>query len=177
MFLRHACVMLSLLLACPSLLAAGASQQSVHELLTLTNTRALMSDTLVQVESQIRTEMNNSLRGVSTRPEANIAIERMQQDLVALLRETLSWEQFEPKILSIYQRSFTEAEVQGMIDFYSTPAGQAVISKMPLVMQHSMEMVWTQTQAMQPRLQEIQARLHSELQACCSEDTTDDTTP
>ncbi|RYD75034.1 MAG: DUF2059 domain-containing protein, partial [Verrucomicrobiaceae bacterium] len=37
-----------------------------------------------------------------------------------------------------YQKSFTQEELDGIIAFYKTPAGVALVKKMPVVMQQTM---------------------------------------
>jgi uncharacterized protein len=42
-------------------------------------------------------------------------------------------------ILPLYDRTFTQAEIVAMNDFYSTDVGQAVLQKMPALMNESMQ--------------------------------------
>ncbi len=46
--------------------------------------------------------------------------------------------ELEDLLVPIYARHFTEAELQGLIDFYSSPLGRKVTGEMPAVMQESM---------------------------------------
>lgn len=55
--------------------------------------------------------------------------------------------------LRIYRKSLIQREVDGMIAFYKTPAGPAVIKKLPLIMQNSMAEV---TQMMGPIMQRVE---------------------
>lgn len=57
------------------------------------------------------------------------------------------WEEFLARVAAedlndivapIYQRHFTEEEVMAMTDFYESPIGQVVLSKMPVVLEESM---------------------------------------
>ena len=58
---------------------------------------------------------------------------------MALMKELLDWKKLEPIYVRIYQKTFTQQEIDGMIAFYKTSAGQAVISKMPAAMQNTMD--------------------------------------
>jgi len=40
-------------------------------------------------------------------------------------------------MIPIYQKHFTEAEIQAINDFYQTPAGKKLIKEMPDIMQES----------------------------------------
>lgn len=43
-------------------------------------------------------------------------------------------------VVPVYDRNFTAEEIEGMIAFYSSPVGQKVIAKLPVVMQESMQL-------------------------------------
>lgn len=42
-------------------------------------------------------------------------------------------------VIPVYDRNFTDAEIDGMLAFYSSPVGQKVLAKLPVVLQESME--------------------------------------
>ena len=55
--------------------------------------------------------------------------------------------------VKIYAESLDQADVDGLIAFYQTPAGQAMLSKMPLVAQKSMEAVREMMGSVLPRIE------------------------
>ncbi len=50
----------------------------------------------------------------------------------------MSWEKYEPDMLSIYRESFTQAEVNELIAFYQSAVGRNFASKSPQIAQKSM---------------------------------------
>ena len=71
----------------------------------------------------------------------------------------------EPMYLRIYRKSLSQSDVDGMIAFYKTPAGQAVINKMPLILQNTMAEVSQMMGPMMQRAERMQQDLIAELQA------------
>ena len=65
----------------------------------------------------------------------------------------------------LYKETFSEEEVKGMLAFYRTPSGQAVIHKMPLLMQKVMLETNTMIRSMSPEMQKIQQDFASEMGA------------
>jgi hypothetical protein len=53
--------------------------------------------------------------------------------------------------LQLYTSTLSQAEVDGMNAFYRSPAGQAVIAKMPLMMQSLMKVLMERMQVMMPK--------------------------
>ena len=48
-----------------------------------------------------------------------------------------------------------QKEIDSLVAFYSSPAGQAFIRKMPIVLQKSMEITQAQMQRLLPRMKKI----------------------
>jgi hypothetical protein len=53
------------------------------------------------------------------------------------LRAEVKTEELEQKIIPIYAKHFDEVELQGLIEFYSSPLGRKVVSELPAVVQES----------------------------------------
>jgi hypothetical protein len=77
----------------------------------------------------------------------------------------LTWKKLEPQYIRLYQESFTEEEVAGMLSFYRTPAGQAVIDKMPVLMQRTMVDVQKMIVGITPQMKKIQEDFVAEISA------------
>ncbi|WP_341675556.1 DUF2059 domain-containing protein [Niveibacterium sp. SC-1] len=100
--------------------------------------------------------MQAVLKDQTITPEVQALLDGMREKVVALVRRELRWEAFEPQLIDIYRRSFTQEEMDGMLDFYRSPAGRAVVAKLPLVMQNSMQAVQQVLQRLAPELQKLQ---------------------
>src|SRR5262249_25615685 len=68
-------------------------------------------------------------------------LDDMRAVTVKNMKEALKWDDLKQMYFQIYSESFTQEEVDGMLAFYESPAGKAVIKKMPVVMQKSMTQV------------------------------------
>ena len=69
-----------------------------------------------------------------------------------IMREELSWSKMKPQYIRIYQESFSQEDVEGFIAFYRSPAGQAYVDKMPIVMQKSMAVGAQMSQNIGPKI-------------------------
>ena len=134
----------------------AASDASIRELLEVTQSQKMLDGMMAQMDSLMHKSMQQSLQGVALTDEQQKIMDEMQVKMVALLKEEMSWDSMEPVLVDIYKKSFTQPEVNGMLDFYKSPAGQAVIAKMPVVMQNSMQLMQSKMRTMMPRLQQLQ---------------------
>ncbi len=113
----------------------------------------------------IRTSSKQAMQGRTVTPERQAVLDRMQAKMEAALDEMLNWDALQAMYLRTYRASFTQDELDGMMAFYKTSAGQAMIKKMPLVMQNVMGEMQGMMKPMQVKMREIQRETMEELQA------------
>ena len=70
-----------------------------------------------------------------------------------------------PVYIQIYQESFTQEEIDGMIAFYQSPAGAAFVRKMPVVMEKSMRIMQVRIAPMMERMKAVMAQSIAEARA------------
>lgn len=85
--------------------------------------------------------------------EVQKQIDKGQTEAMSMMKEILDWNKLEPMYVRIYQKSFNQQEIDSLISVYKSPAGQMVLTKVPVVMQNTMSEM---QQLMQPVLQRIQ---------------------
>ncbi len=151
-------IALSVALICSTfrpIIAAEAppTDASIRQLLEATHARQLIDTMMTQVDGMMKQATQQVTGGRAASPEVQKIYEKTRAEVVVAMREQMTWEKLEPMYLRIYKKSFSENEVQAMVGFYKSPAGQAVITKLPAVMQESMN---ESMQMLQPVIQKIQ---------------------
>jgi hypothetical protein len=58
-------------------------------------------------------------------------VTKQSQQTMESVFSAMSWEKMKSMYVSLYAETFTPGELQGLIDFYKTPAGQKYIEKQP----------------------------------------------
>ena len=146
-----AAVLLSLLpLSAP---AAAPTEASLEQLMEVTRVREFMASMQAPIEQNIRASAALALKGKSLTAAQQQELEGALQKIATIVRSEISYEKLKPTYLKIYRESLDQAEVDGMIAFYQTPAGQAVILKMPVITQKSMGAVQEMLGSLMPRLE------------------------
>lgn len=132
--------------------AAPASQQSIEALLTVTKTESLMDSMYAGMDQMMRQSMAQTLKGKSLSAEQQRKLDAVPAKFVAVMREEMSWQKMKPLYVQMYRETFEQEEVDGMLAFYASPAGQALINKMPVVMQKSMALSQSLMQSFLPKM-------------------------
>ena len=142
------------------------SSESIQELIAVTDSKKIIDNMGAGLEGMMNTSMQQTLQGKPISPEQEAILAKMKTKIVTLMKEEISWSKLEPVTIQIYKESFSQEEVDGMLTFYKSSAGQAVIKKMPVVMQKSMSLMQTNMSTIIPKMQKIQEETLVELKAC-----------
>ena len=148
----------------PVAMATQPSDDSVRELMEITDARELMEGAMAQADQMMRATMEQTMQGKEISTEDRKVLDDMRAQMVTVLEEELGWAALEPMFIDVYQRSFSQSEVDAMLEFYNSDAGKAVVAKMPLVMQNTMGVMQQRMMSMAPRLQQIEAEAVAKLQ-------------
>ena len=152
--MRRLCTALLLAFAlCRAAVAAPPSEASVLRLLDLTNAESMMGSMMEYIEQSMRAGMQQAVAGQRLTPQQQRALDLAPRKIVAAFREDLGWSTLKPMYVAIYQETFDQSEIDGLIAFYETPTGKALVAKMPIVMQKSMAAGQERMQRLLPRLQ------------------------
>ena len=153
-------------ISCPAFAASPPpSEDSIRRLLEVTEARKLLDGMMAQVDALMRRNMEQALRGRQLTPEQEAIIARMRGRMADAFRDEMAWDKLEPLYLRVYQNTFTQGEVDGMLAFYRTDAGRAVIVKMPAVIQTTMGEMQLRMQPLIQKMRAIEEEALAELRA------------
>lgn len=141
------------------------SEASIKQLLEVAQARKLADSVMTQMDNFMQQAMAQATQGQTIPAKVQKQIDQGRSEMMALMKELLDWNKLEPMYVRIYQKNFTQAEVDGMIVFYKTPAGAAVINKMPTVMQNAMDEMQQLMGPVMQKIQQTQQAVSAEMKA------------
>jgi len=130
--------------------AQETKEAKIERILDLTNANAIID----QMFNQIKT-MTASMLPKDATPEQSAKAQEMQNQILDLVKARMSWDKIRPQYLTIYNEVFTEDEISGILAFYESPAGRAMLSKTPTLLSKSMSIVQTQMGDLMPEVQRL----------------------
>jgi hypothetical protein len=95
------------------------------------------------------------LIGPSATPESKAQLADLEKKFSQLIDEQVGWKVMEPALTDIYAQTFSEEDLNGIIAFYKSPAGSALIEKMPKVNAAATQLLQSKMSAMQPQMKQI----------------------
>jgi hypothetical protein len=136
---------------------AQPSEESVQRLLEITQVKKVLQTVSEQMDANFAAMVKRELgeHQEDLTPEQQQAIDARRKAAADMVRNLLSWDSMGALYLKVYQETFSQSEIDGMLEFYATPAGQAVIAKLPLVAKNTMSEMQQRVQQMMPKLQQM----------------------
>lgn len=125
--------------------AAQASSQDVDKLINVMNLNQLIQDTLKQIRPQLDQQAYTIVQSIvkheNLSPQEQVIANQLADKLYVQSQKMLAWDKLKPVYSKIYSNVFNAEEIKAQIDFYSSPIGQSILQKTPLVAQESMKIM------------------------------------
>ena len=167
--MSHRIFIAALLLAALSVFPARAQQAQapaddarIDRLLEVTRAREMLDATLPQIEASQQQMLAQMTAGRELDAAQRQRIDALLASSSSAVRKALSWENLAPVYRDIYRQTFTGEDIDAIIAFYESPAGQRMLEKMPALMQNTMTAM---QRLIVPMLQQMEHDLAAEVSA------------
>src|SRR5579863_7270958 len=137
--------------ASPALADEASKSAKIEEMMRLTHA----DKTIQQFVEQIKTMQMAQIGKMDIPSGERAAADEMQQKIMALVSDRLRWEKVKPAFVKLYADTYTEEEIGAIVEFYRSPAGKAMLEKMPQLMQRSMAVGQQLTGDLAPEIKRI----------------------
>lgn len=158
-FAKNVALAALLVLAAPFALAAPPSDAQVDQLLEVMRAKKTVEAMIPQVQAMQQQMVQQLTAGQELTPEQKQALDTIVYKSNAQLLGMVSWNKMQPLYREIYRQTFSGEDMDAMIGFYGSPAGQNLLDKMPQLMQNTMTAMQT---VMVPMLQQMQKDIEAE---------------
>jgi len=137
------------LLWTPARADEASKNAKIEEMMKLTNTDRMIQQTFDQVKAMASTQFNQMDMPAGEQK----ASREFEERILSLMQERFA--KARPMLVKVYADTYTEEEVDGIVTFYKSPAGQAMLQKMPLLIQRSMAFSQQMVSDLMPEIQKM----------------------
>jgi len=157
--MKHLSIALLLLLAIsPAAHADDAAKRAkVEELVQLIKLEQLMGQMTERMTSQMKANAAQQNARHNFTPAQQKVVDDYIDQVQKITQSAVAWEKIKPVVVQVYTETYTESELDGILAFYHSPAGQALVTKSPQLMNKTMGLVSSQMNEVQPQLQQANA--------------------
>ena len=150
---RSIALLAALVLAPLAAAAQDATPAQADRLLEVMRARETVDAMLPQIQVSQQQMVEQLTAGQQFDEAEKARLNELMQKSNARITQALSWEKLAPVYRDIYLKTFNAEDMDAMIAFYSSDAGQKLLDKMPQLMQHTMSAV---QELVMPVLQEME---------------------
>jgi uncharacterized protein len=146
---------LALLCVSFSARADEASRRAkAKEMLSLLHMDQMMAQMMDGMTQQM-SAMTKQMGGGSVRPEDQAKLDEFQKKVLQLIEAQVSWKSLEPEYVDLYAKEFTDEQLDAIVTFYKSPAGVAMVEKLPTLTNEGMQIAQSRIMAIQPQLKQM----------------------
>jgi len=133
----------------------------IGEMLMLNHSDQAVKQLLDQYRANFKKPMEDALssalrqQGITETNRFNPDVQKFESRIFDMLGERLAWERMKPEFVRIYDETFTLEELQGIVAFYRSPTGQALLTKMPALITRSGQVSQAQVRDVVPQVQKL----------------------
>jgi uncharacterized protein len=139
-------------------LTAHADDASRHakaqEMLTLLHMDRLMDQMMNNMLEQM-SSMTKQLGGNNVKPEDQAKIDDFQKKVFQLIQSQMGWKALEPEYVDVYAKNFTDEQLDGILAFYKSPTGIALVEKLPMLTTQGSQIAQAKMAVIQPQLMQM----------------------
>jgi hypothetical protein len=132
----------------------ASRRDKAKQLLILMHADRMAQQILDSMMKQTKT-MTQQMVGGTVTPEQQAKLDDFQKKIYALVASQLSYASLEPDYIKLYASNFTDEDLDGMLAFYKSPAGQSMIEKMPALTAQSFQLAQSRMIILIPQIKQI----------------------
>jgi hypothetical protein len=133
----------------------AAKRAKVEELMSTMHVDKMMGQMMDMAKAQVQQSAAGMPGADSMTPAQKKIYEDFQQKSLDLVMQSVSWKSIEPEIVKLYTDTFTEQEIDGIVAFYKSPSGQAMLNKTPQLMTGMMQFMQGRIGDLQPKVKAL----------------------
>lgn len=141
----------------------ASKRAKIEEIFKVSKLDQLLKQSIAMSMNQVKSGFYQQLFGVKVPPDQQQTMVEFQDKVEKLMTDALSWESLEPAYAKIFADAYTEEEIDGILAFYKSPSGQALLAKTPVLMAQGSLLAQQRVTAIQPQLQELMKEYRTRL--------------
>jgi len=142
---------LTLTLIATGLLASAqepSKEAKIVRVLALMKAEALTDQVFEQMKAETA-----SISAPNASEKERAHAREIQAKIMDLVKDRMNWEKMRPVYVKMYSETFTDEEIDGMLAFYQSPAGRAMLEKMPQLVAKIMALAQSQMAGLMPEIE------------------------
>jgi uncharacterized protein len=131
------------------------TRESLEKLFTITDVAKRIDSQYSMMLPFMTKFLKKSLPPGADSAEASRIFNEVFAKEMQLFREEMGWSALKEDYIKMYSSSFSQAEIDGFINFYESPIGKSYLEKIPLITEKSREITEKKFELILPKFKKI----------------------
>jgi hypothetical protein len=117
-----------------------------------------MDKVLTQIIGGMERQMDDAAKQMASEtatPDEEEKLAAFQKNVYKLIEAQVNWKVMEPEYINLYAKTFSDEEFDSILSFYKSPAGVAMVEKLPMLTSQAMQLTQTKMATLQPQLKQM----------------------
>jgi hypothetical protein len=143
----------------------ATKRAKVEQMLTVTKTDTISQNMLANVPVRVKTlaARQPAVAGAATPEQKKLADDYLNQ-MGTIAQGGANWTALKPKVVDLYMSTYTEADLDGILAFFKTPAGQDYVAKSPELSGKTVDILQGAISALQPQFEAATRAFQTQMQ-------------
>lgn len=134
----------------------ASKQAKVKELFATMHMDHMLDQMMSSIQKEVQTMTEHTQSAQSMTPEQKKLTQDFMDKAMKIVTDSVGWTVLEPDYVKLYASTYTEAEIDGILAFYKSSVGQAMLAKTPELSTGGMQIVRGRMASFQPKIQALQ---------------------
>lgn len=132
----------------------ASHRAKAQEMMTFLKTEHVVQQIAENIRKQVA-DAADKVVGPSPTPEKQAKLDDFMKQASQMVDAQLSWKSMQAGFTDIYMKTFTEEQMDAIVTFYKSPAGIALLEKMPTVNDQVTQLGQSRMATLQPQLRQL----------------------
>ena len=136
---------------------APPSDESILKMMSALQLQGSLDQMVAEVDAGMKAALKQQVQGKQMTPLQEAQVGQLQTRMSATIKEDLSFAKMKYIYLKVFRDTFTQEEVNGINAFYSSPAGKAMMEKIPSATKKASTLL---QEHLEPTIRKVKAMQH-----------------
>jgi hypothetical protein len=128
-------------------------QAKIERILDITGSQSMLNQIFDRFAASFDAQMKAQFPNAT--PQQLAQTGDLRNKLIEMMKERVTWDKMRPSLVKIYSDTFSDEEIDGLLAFFQSPAGQSYVKKLPALTQQIVAYSQAQVGALMPEIQRL----------------------
>jgi hypothetical protein len=143
----------------------ASKQAKVRDLFATMHMEHMLDQMMHSIQGEVEAVAQSTPAAEQTTPQQKKVTQDFMDKSMKVVTDSVGWTALEPEYVKLYASTYSEVEIDGILAFYKSPVGQAMLAKTPQLSAGGMQIVRSRMGSFQPKIQALQQEYLKQLAA------------